>query len=265
MVATFSDPEGYDREGYGAVDLEGHESCWPPLWGYRQDGKGYWNYYDRNSLWGNTDLESLPPSHRAERHAMDVLQPTFVLSLHETVPSEIDRDVFWAGAGLLALEAWSASAAEMSAALDIDHGLLPTAFNILCAWIKSALGIPRWHVAARALSDNPHYRLVSEIVSQYEKNGGKMTGERWMRYLALYMRGDIIIGTGRILHGAKVAQAEWKTITDYALGCFGCPSVTTETFPVGEVGLRGIEQRVAQQLAFAKATLDILERLACES
>jgi len=62
-----------------------------------------------------------------------------------------------------------------------------------------------------------------------------------------------------------MAQSEWKTITDYALGLYGCPGITTETFPVGEVGLRGIEQRVAQQLAFTEATLDILETLACES
>lgn len=265
MVATFSDPEGYDREGYGFVGLEGNESCWPPLWGYRQDGKGYWNYYDRNSLWGNTDTATLPLSHHAERMAMDIFEPTFVLSLHETVRSEVERDAFWVGAGLLVIETWPASAAEMNAVLGVSGSLSATAFDILYSWIKSVLGVPQWRVAARALGSNPRYRLVSEIVSRYEQKGGKMTGERWMKYLALFLPGDLIVGPGRILHGPLVAQAEWKTITDYALGLFGCPGITTETFQAGEVGLRGIEQRVSQQLAFAEATLDVLETLACAS
>jgi len=261
MVATLSDPYGYLSEGYGFSSVEGEESCWPPLWGYRMDGKGYWSYYDRNSLWGNTDLETVPLSHRAERMAMDVLGPTFVLSLHETVRSEVERDPFWAGAGLLVIETWPVSAAEIGAARSGPASLVGAAYSLLWNWIESALGRPKYLRAARALRDNPHYQTVSNIVSRYERSW-KVTGEQWMKYLAMSMSGDIAVGPGRILHGPAMAQAEWHTITDYALSHFGCPGITTETFPTGTVGLRGIEERVAQQLAFVEATLDVLDRSA---
>ena len=259
MVATLSDPYGYAEEGYGFSDLEGKESCWPPLWGYRMDGKGYWSYYDRNSLWGNTDLETVPPSHRAERVAMGMFRPTFVLALHETVRSEVERGAFWPGAGLLVIETWPASSEEIAAARSGDGSLVTMACGLLWNWIESILGRPKYLHAARALRDNPHYQMVSNIVSRYEQDW-KVTGDKWMKYLAMSMHSDVFVGPGRILHG--MPQAEWHTITDYALSRFGCPGITTETFPTGTVGLRGIEERVAQQLAFTRATLDVLDRSA---
>ena len=259
MMATISDPYGYMQEGYGFSSVEGEESCWPPLWGYRMDGKGYWSYYDRNSLFGNTDESTLPPSHLAERVAMDAFSPTFTLTLHETVRSEVERDPFWAGAGLLVIETWPISAAEISVARSGNGSLTGVACGLIWDWIASALGHPQYIHAAKALKDNPHYQAVSEIVSRYERNY-RVTGNKWMKYLAMSMRNDIFVGPGRILHGPAMAQSEWHTITDYALSHFGCPGITTETFPTGTVGLRGIEERAAQQLAFVESTLDVLDR-----
>jgi len=262
MVATFSDPRGYKEEGYGFASIDGKESCWPPLWGYRMDGRGYWSFYDRNSLWGNTDLETVPLSHLAERVEMGAFEPTFVLSLHETVRSEVERDLFWAGAGILVLETWPVSAAEILAARGGVSSLTAVALNLIWRWIESALGRPGYIQAASALKDNPFYQTVSDIVSQYERSGWSLTGNKWMKYLEMSMRTDIFVGPGRILHGPSMAQAEWYTIMDYALSRFGCPGITTESFPTGAVGLRGIEERVARQLAFVEATLDILDRSA---
>jgi hypothetical protein len=258
MVGTFSDPYGFKEEGYGFASIEGEESCWPPLWGYRMDGKGYWSHYDRNSLWGNTDPATLPLSHRAERVEMGLFEPTFTLSLHETIRSEVERGPFWAGAGLLIIETWPVSAAEISAARSDVASPAGAASDLLWDWIESILGRPKYLRAAKALRNNPYYQVVSEIVSRYEGSGWEVTTDKWTKYLAMSMRSDIFVGPGRILHG--MAQAEWHTITDYALAHFGCPGVTTETFPTGTVGLRGIEERVAQQLAFTEATLDILDR-----
>lgn len=260
MVATVSDPPGYLAEGYGFASIDGEESCWPPLAGYRMDGKGYWNYYDRNSLWGNTDTDTLPRSHLAERQAMATLEPTFVLSLHETVRSEVERDSFWAGAGLLVLETWPISAAEIRATRGSAASLVGMVYNLIRNWVESALGRPKYLRAARALRDNPHYQTVSEIVSRYEEYGREITGKQWTKYLAMSMDHDIILAPGRILHGPLMAQAEWHTIMDYALTNFGCPGVTTETFPTGAMGLRGLDQRVDQQLTFIHATLDTLDR-----
>jgi hypothetical protein len=265
MVATLSDPYGYKEEGYGFSSIEGDESCWPPLWAYRMDGKGYWNHYDRNSLWGNTDLDTVPLSHHAERTAMAALRPTFVLSLHETVRSEVERDLFWAGAGILVLETWPISAAEVSAARSGTKSPVAAAYGLLRGWIESALGRPQYIRAARALRGNPYYQTVSEIVSRYEQSGQEVTGDEWMKYLAMSMSDDIFVGPGRILHGPAMAEAEWYTIMDYALAHFGCPGITTETFPTGTMGLRGIEERVAQQLAFVESTLDVLDVLGARS
>ena len=227
MVATFSDPYGYKEEGYGFASIEGDESCWPPLWGYRMDGKGYWSYYDRNSLWGNTDSGTMPLSHQAERMAMAALMPTFVLSLHETVRSEVERDPFWAGAGLLVLETWPISAAEVGAARSGTKSPVAAAYGLLRDWIESALGWPQYIRAARALKNSPYYQMVSEIVSRYEQGGQEVTGDKWMKYLAMSMSDDIFVGPGGILHGPSMAEAEGYTIMDYALAHFGFPGITT--------------------------------------
>lgn len=260
MAAVFADPVGYDHEGYGFVSVDGHESSWPPLWGYRMDGKGYWANYDRNSLWGNTDVAHLPPSHLEERHVLRMAEPTFTLALHETVRSEVERDAFWVGAAPLLIETWPISAAESRALSGGHQGNTPASAisTLLSSWLRSFLGLPKWHRTVRAVEDNPYYKLISRIVSEYELAGGAVVGRKWTRYLV----GQLVIGPGRILHDPMITVAEWKTVTDYALSEFGCPGITVETFQAGEVGLRGIEQRVSFQLGFIRAVLNVLEAIA---
>lgn len=72
--------------------------------------------------------------------------------------------------------------------------------------------------------------------------------------------GAPVVGEGRMVHGPEMILSEWYTCTDYALAHYGCPGVTTETFPVAEMGLRGVEDRVFYQLAYTGAVLDVLNK-----
>jgi hypothetical protein len=256
---VFQDPSGYDDEGYGFVDTDGHSSCWPPLWGYRQNQEAYYFHVDENSAWGNT--VNIPLRHRRMRILMDTLRPTFCLSLHETVRSETVRDIFWAGAGLLLIETWPISSEEyariLSPAGGSAGGLIGQIVRNIIAWLCPVAGIPVWKMALRAIRKNPSYRLVSKITKHYVESGGRLTGKKWMQYLGMGTR-DPIIGQARLFHGPEMLAADWRTATDYAHGLYGAVGLTTETFPCAEVGLRGIDQRVDEQLKLMRSVLGIL-------
>jgi len=133
---------------------------------------------------------------------------------------------------------------------------------LLVEWLRDMFGIRRYRFASRAVKDNPHYQLTTEVADRYCELGGKLTGDKWIRYQEFMQQ--LTIGPGRLLHGPIRLMSEWRTATDYAASNFGCPGVTTETFPCAEAGLRGIDQRVEQQLAYCHAVLDTLERKAHE-
>jgi len=265
MVAIIQDPEGYKEEGYGFVGVDKHSSMWPPLWAYRMNEEVYWLYVDENSAWGNT--VAVPERHQFMRDEMDALQPTFVLSLHETVRSEVRRDVFWAGSGILFIECYPIDFLELNKAVDIIgaplHDPMGWAFRTLKDWLRPMWKGLRWQDAAKALTSNPYYQLVTRTTERYMQDGGKVCGVAWMRYMETM--GVPTIGPGRMLHHPIQTQAEWKTATDYAVGKYGCPAVTTETFQSAELGLRGVDDRVDQQLRYITAVLDTLEEIANEN
>ena len=82
-------------------------------------------------------------------------------------------------------------------------------------------------------------------------------GQKWLRYLELF--GELSVGEGRVLHGPGFYASDWIVVTDYATRNFGCPGITTETFPCGEIGCVGLDWRIKQNVGFVKATLDVLE------
>jgi len=258
MIAVWQDPRGYEEEGYGFLSAEGDESCWPPLWGYRMNQERFWVYIDENSAWGNTAV--IPPRHQAMRDLMHQLQPTFCLTLHETVRSEVKQDLFWAGAGILLIEALPMSTAEHVAALDPvgDPFTNPIAWagRLLFEWIRPMLGISRWRHTAKVLQSNPYYCLTTRIAQRFAETGRVLAGKRWMQYME-YL-GDLVLGLGRVGHALDWTISDWKTATDYAIVHYGCPGVTTETFQVAAEGLRGIDFRVAQQLKYVEAVLSVL-------
>ena len=265
MVAIIQDPEGYKEEGYGFVGVDEHSSMWPPLWGYRMNQEVYWLYVDENSAWGNT--VAVPPRHKFMRHVMDMVDPTFVVSLHETVRSETRRDLFWCGAGLLFIETYPLDFAELQGAVDVIGSPLSDpigwSFRTLKDWIRPMWKGLRWQDAQKALAGNPHYQLVTRTTERYMQNGGKVCGSAWMRYLE--EMGEPTVGPGRMIHDPIMLQAEWKTATDYAVGKFACPAVTTESFQPAELGLRGVDERVDQQFRYVTAVLDTLEEIANEN
>jgi hypothetical protein len=256
---VIQDPKGYADEGYGFISPNGEGSCWPPLWRYPMNDELYWFYMDENSAWGNN--VNVPPRHQQMRGLMNDLPPTFVLSLHETIRSEVKRDLFWAGAGLLLIEVYPMSLTEYGGVLDTigspGANTFTWAVNTLREWLSPLWKERRWRRSRKALQNNDGFNLVSKIVEQYEREYGmRLTGDAWTRYQEAM--DEPTVGSGRIIHGPSMLQSEWRTATDYAVGKYGCPAITTESFPCAEVGLRGLDQRVEQQLAFIEATLDIL-------
>lgn len=265
VAFAFDDIKGYAEEGYGFVSTEGEEGCWPPLWRHYQDqGKGYWMWYDRNSSWGNTNISRLPPALQGLRKVVDVFRPTFCLSLHETVHSEVEENKFWAGADPLLIEEWPLSVAEGAGLSGKNMDLLGSAAMLLVAWLWPGFQ-PKY--LQWVLRNNPHYQLITDIVAQYEDGGFLLTGKKWMEYLRLG-GSNIILDQGRIFHNPQMLLAEWRTVTGYCAAKFGCPGVTIETFPTGTTGLRGLDKRVEQAEKFLTATLDALNeqqyRLECE-
>lgn len=257
LMAVWQDPRAYDEEGYGFVSVDGKRSCWPPLWGYRQDKQMYWFYVDENSAWGNT--VAVPPAHQTMRDLMAKCKPTHMLTLHETVRSEVERDLFWPGAGMLLIETWPISPVELSGALSIaGNPLNPVSWTIrtLYDWLRPLFRRMRWHYAAKALKDNPYYSLTTNIADRFSKLGGALTQRKWMEYQEFLEQP--VIGLGRLLHDVPFMISDWRTATDFAAGTYGIPGITTETFPVGEIGLRGIDDRVLSQYRYVVATLDEL-------
>ena len=265
MVAVFQDPQGWKEEGYGFVGVDGHESMWPPLWGYRMNQEMYWFYTDENSAWGNYAVDT--PRHKKMKELMAELEPTFLVSLHETIRAETRRDIFWVGAGILLIEAWPISAGELRGVSNwVGNPLSDFAgwgVRVLVEWLRDMFGIRRYKLSTRAVKSNPHYQLTTRIAKRYEKLGGVLASTRWMRYMETVQQ--LTIGPGRLLSSIVRMMSEWRTATDYAACNYGCPAVTTETFPCGEVGLRGIDQRVQQQLTYCHAVLDELERVSHET
>lgn len=258
LLACFSDPIGYDEEGYGFVSSEGDEACWPPLWGYRQDDEGFWRYVDRNSTWGTMNQNALPPSHREMRWVMNGFKPTFVVSLHETIRSELKPSPFWQGAGLLLIEHCPLGPAESSGVMGKSVTVLGTVLRPLAEWIMGIFGVPRWKFARHALRNNTSYALLTRIADRFKKLGGWLPGRKWTRYLQEFSR-DSLTADGRMVHGPVFARSDWRTITDYATGKFGCPGVTTESFHSATVGTRGLDERVGLQLKYVHAVLDVLD------
>ena len=256
---VWDDMVGYTEEGYGFVSTEGEEGCWPPSWRYHQDqGKGYWMWYDRNSTWGNITLSRLPPALQGARAVMNLLKPTFCLSLHETVHSEVEDNRFWAGALPLLIETWPLSLKENGALLGAGRDLLGEAAFVMANWVWSGFSTKylQW-----IIRDNPHYRLITDVVGYYQEMGNGLTEKAWMEYLKLGGN-QVILGPGRILSDPRMATSEWRTVTGYAAARFGCPGITIETFPTGTVGMRGLDVRVQQHYDFIVATLETLERKA---
>lgn len=258
MLACWSDPIGYDEEGYGFASSEGDEACWPPLWGYRQDTEGFWRYVDRNSTWGTMNENALPVSHWEMRQKMNVFQPTFTLTLHETVRSEVRPDVVWQGAGLLLIENFPLSPAEADSVEGQSTTVLSTVLRPLLEWAGGIFGVPRWKFAQRALKGNTHYSLLTRIADKFVELGGWLPDHRWTRYLEYFEGRDPLTADGRLMHGPVFARSDWHTITDYATGKFGCPGVTTESFKSAAVGLRGLDERIDLQLKYVYAVLDTL-------
>lgn len=258
MLACFSDPIGFDEEGYGFTSSEGDEACWPPLWGYRQDTEGFWRYVDRNSAWGTMNQGALPDSHRGMREKMSFFRPTFCLTLHETVRSEVKPDLFWQGAGLLLIETFPISSDEVAGVLGQPGTILSAVLRPLVGWIASTIGIPAWKFVQHALKDNPHYALLTRIAGKFEAAGGWLPSRKWTKYLEYFSGRDPLTADGRLMHGPDFARSDWRTITDYALGQFGCLGVTTESFRPAAVGQRGLDERVDLQLKYIHAVLDTL-------
>lgn len=264
LVAVWQDPRGYEEEGYGFISTEGQKSCWPPLAGYRKNEQLYWLYQDENSAWGMT--VNVPPSHQAMRDLMEQCRPTFCLSLHETVRSEVERDLFWAGADLLLIETWpimreyaTVGGYSDSPLKDPLGWVFKALRNFFCGIVGGTpLAIPKYIWRQQQLKDNPHFQLTTAIVERYKELGGKVTGKRWMEYQEYFNR--LTIGAGRLLHELPMIQSEWRTVTDFACCSYGIPAVTTESFPVAEIGIRGIEDRVKAQYLYTVATLDILNQ-----
>ena len=190
---------------------------------------------------------------------MNFFRPTFCLTLHETVRSEVKPDPFWQGAGLLLIENFPLSPREAANVQGGSDSVLGAILGPLVRWITSILGIPGWKSAQKALKDNPHYALLTRIADRFKEIGGWLPGRRWTRYLEYFEGRDPLTADGRLTHGPEFARSDWRTITDYALGHWGCPGVTTESFKSSSVGLRGLDERVHLQLLYTHAVLDILD------
>jgi len=262
LTAVVADGKGFDEMGYGFVGVDGEESCWPPLWRYGQDDQRYWSFVDRNSAWGNTARGHLPETHIALRQSLHDCDPTFVLSSHETVTNETLRQPFWPGCGLLVIENYPLSAELYEGIIGIPPGddILKFAGYLARRWYTLLSGQPRWKRNAKLLADVPGWQIVSGIVTRYFERGAPLMDEKWMRYLEL--QGELSVGQGRILFGPMFYRSDWMVITEYATRHFGCPGVTTETFPHGEIGLVGLDWRIEQTFDFACAMMDTLEAAA---
>lgn len=258
VMAVFVDSEGYSEVGYGFWGVDGNASCWPPLWGYRQDKARYYTYTDFNSTWGNMALGHLSPLHKAMRDVLTEYSPTFLLSAHETVENETDRGLFWPGCGIMILEKYPLSKKmyeELIGIPDPAEDLLGFCGYLFRRWLTFITGRARWHRNAKILAKNDDFGLITKIVKRYTDGGNPLFGKKWQRIMEL--QGYITTGPGRAFFGRE--KSDWMTVMDYATRRFGIPTITTETFPVGEIGLVGMDWRKKQQLAFAEAVLDTLE------
>lgn len=259
VLATIVDMPGIEEVGYGFWGVDGAASCWPPLWGYRQDNNRYYTYTDFNSTWGNMALGHLSPLHKTMRDVLTEYEPTFILSLHEGVENETDRGFFWPGCGLMVIERYPLAPETHKKLLGIPNpieGLTGFCEYLFRRWFTFLTGRPRWKRNAKILAENKDYKLITDIVGRYVDSGNALLGKKWLRIMEL--QGIITTGPGRLFFG-RDRNSDWMTVMDYAVRLRGIPGVTTETFPVGEIGLVGIDQRKSQQLAFVESVLCTLE------
>lgn len=262
VLATIVDAPGMEEVGYGFLGVDGNMSCWPPLWGYRQDNNRYYTYVDFNSAWGNMALGHLSELHKTMRDVLEEYGPTFLLSLHETVENETDRPPFWTGCGVMVIERYPLSSEMHRRLLGIPNpasNLLGFCEYLFRRWFAFITGKPRWKRNAKILSGQKEYELITDIMRRYIAGGNPLLGKKWQRVVEL--QGIITTGPGRLFFGDREAS-DWMTVMDYGVRRFGIPAITTETFPVGEIGLVGIDWRKKQQLAFVEAVLDALEEQA---
>lgn len=255
LRAVVADAQGLDELGYGFVGVDKSRSCWPPMWGYRLDDDRYWTYVDNNSAWGNVAQSHLPEVHSKLRQAMHDWEPTLVYASHETDNHERRRHPFWVGAGLMIIETYPIKPGTLLQLEGIPNpAASPVGFIAYLArrwgWL---FGLPRWKRNARILQDNPHWQLVGRVADHYD---GRMLGEPWMKYME--MIGYLTVGPGRMLHSRSLAASEWLTVTDYATTHFGCPGITTEAFPPGEIGMLGLDCRASETELFATAIVEAL-------
>lgn len=258
MLAVLVDMLGTEEVGYGFWGVDGNASCWPPLWGYRQDNNRYWTHVDYNSAWGNMALGHLSPLHKTMRGVLEGYEPTFLLSLHETVENETDRGFFWPGCGIMIVERYPLAPDAYRKLLGVPDpasNLLGFCEYLFRRWFTFVTGRPRWKRNARILSKQKDCKLIADIVEKYVDGGNPLLGKKWQRVMEL--QGIITTGPGRLFFGGD-KNSDWMTVMDYGVRRFGVPAITTETFPAGEVGLVGIDWRKNQQLAFVEAVLDAL-------
>lgn len=253
IKAIVADAEAFDEVGYGFVGADGSRSSWPPMWGYRRDDKRYWSFVDNNSAWGN--MAVVPTAHKILRREMDAYRPTFVLASHETVTNEPDRQPYWAGCGLMTIEAYPISMDEIQALIGIPNPAGdPIGFIDYLGrrWLW-LLGLPRWKRNARILKDNEDYQLLTKVMERFRELGGRVMGHKWMRYQEAM--GALAIGPGRVVVSPK---ADWMTVASYAARHYGCPAITTETFDPGEIGVFGLDQRIIQNTQFVTTVAEVL-------
>lgn len=256
VLAIVADGRGLDELGYGFIGSDGSESCWPPLWNWQFDRRGFWHYTDRNSAWGLAGRH-LPESHLVLRQALHDFNPTFVYSSHETVGMH-EREPFWVGSGPLLIESYPMTTEEVGNVRGIpDPGqdLLGFIGYLGRRWFTFITGQPRWKRNAKIMRDNPGWQLLSRIVARYENYGQALMDEAWMRYLELL--GELSIGRGRILHD-DILNSDWLILPEYAVRHFGIPAMTSETFTPGGIGMIGLDTRIKQTYHLALSICDVL-------
>jgi hypothetical protein len=245
-MLTWSDLDGLAREGYGFVSVSGKEAPNLPMAGSRWNRRDYWVSYDRNSLWGSVNDDSLPASHRQHRFSLGVFEPRFTIAMHETVDEP--GDAYYVGEGLLLIEEFPLSGDELRAMQGFGS-LAP-----LASWAASMVKLPPYLKAGMALKHNPAFALLAQAAKDYAKGGGRLISDFYLDFL----RGFTPLGKGRIMHSRGLIDAPWLTFTGYNLARYGAPGVTLESFNAGYVGLRGIEERAASQVGYITSLLDLL-------
>jgi len=197
------------------------------------------------------------------RRLLDEFRPTFVLALHETW-----SPFFWGGAGLLLIETYPTAPADWNlfpGAITGMEGLLSVLCNpakylseMLADWARGLLRRPSYTRLQKGLSGNPHYERISRVVERYKELGGPICSGWWTDYLGAVYKMSMV-GEGRLNTSLETGLTDWLTLTSYAVNKFGCPGITTETFPQIRAGTWGISERAEQSFLMIKAVVEELD------